>query len=64
MPKPMAWNQLPEKTVTPECSSNMQFVKPSHRDLSLQRISSTFDPHCVEHRGDVTGRLQWKNDLA
>ena len=53
--KPMAWNQPPKKTVTPECSSNMQFIKPSHGDLPLQkRISrSTFDPHCVKHRGDV-----------
>ena len=35
-------------------SGNMQFVKPSHGDLQLQRISrSTFDPRCVEHRGDV-----------
>ena len=51
MSKPMAWNQPPKKTVTPECSSNMQFVKPSHGDLSLQIISrSTFDPRCMEHR--------------
>ena len=48
--KPMAWNQPPKKTVTPECSSNMQFIKLSHGDLPLQRISrSTFDPRCVEH---------------
>ena len=50
----MAWNQPPKKTVAPECSSNMWFVKPSHGDLPVQRISrSTFDPRTVEHQGDV-----------
>jgi len=52
--KPMAWNQPPKKTVAPECSSNMQFVKPSHGDLPVQRISrSTFDPRALEHQEDV-----------
>ena len=52
--KPMAWNQPPKKTVAPECSSSMRFVKPSHGDLPVQRISrSTFDPCAVEHQGDV-----------
>ena len=50
----MAWNQPPMKTAAPEYSSNMWLVKPSHGDLSVQRISrSTFDPHAVEHQGDV-----------
>ena len=52
--KPMAWNQPPKKSVTPECSSNMRFVKPSYGYLPLQRISrSTFDSRAVEHQGDV-----------
>ena len=52
--KPMTWNQPPKKTVTPDCSSSMQFVKPSHGDLPLQRIRrSTFDPHAVEYQGDI-----------
>ena len=52
--KPMIWNQPPKKTVAPECSSNMWFVKPSHGDLPVQRISrSTFDPHTMKHQGDV-----------
>jgi len=52
--KPMAWNQLPKKTVAPECSSNMQFVKLSHGDLPVQQISrSTFDPHALEYQEDV-----------
>ena len=52
--KPMAWNQPPKKTVAPECSSSMRFVKPSHDNLSVQQISrSTFDPRAVEHQGDV-----------
>ena len=52
--KPMAWNQPPKKTVAPKCSSNMWFVKPSHGDFPVQRISrSTFDPHAVEHQGNV-----------
>ena len=52
--KPMIWNQPPKKTVAPECSSNMWFVKPSHGDLPVQRISrSTFDPRAMKHQGDV-----------
>ena len=52
--KPMVWNQPPKKTVAPECSNNMWFVKPSHGDLLVQQISrSTFDPRAVEHQGDV-----------
>ena len=37
----------------------MRFVKPSHGDLPVQRISrSTFDPRAVEHQGDVDkGRI-------
>ena len=30
--RPMAWNQPPKKTVAPECSSNILFVKPNHGD--------------------------------
>ena len=52
--KPMAWNQPPKKTVAPECSSNMWFVKPNHGDFLVQRISrSTFDPRAVEHQGNI-----------
>ena len=52
--KPMVWNQPPKKTVAPECSSDMWFVKPSHGDLPVQRINrSTIDPRAVEHQGDV-----------
>ena len=55
--KPMAWNQPPKKTVAPERSSEMRFVKPCHSDspdLPVQRISrSTFDPCAVEHRGSI-----------
>ena len=50
----MAWNQPPKKTVAPVCSSNMWFVKPSHGDFLEQQISrSTFDPHAMEHQGNV-----------
>ena len=50
----MAWNQPPKKSVAPEYSSNMRFVKPSHGDLPVQRISrSTFDPRAVEHQRDA-----------
>ena len=50
----MASNQPPKKTVAPECSSNMWFIKPSHGDFPVQRISrSTFDPRAVEHQGSV-----------
>ena len=35
----MPLNQPPKKTVAPECSSNMRFVKPSRCDLLVQRIS-------------------------
>jgi len=34
--KSMAWNQLPKKTLTLECSNNMHSVKPSHGDLPVQ----------------------------
>ena len=34
--KPMIWNQPPKKTVAPEYSSNIWFVKPSHGDLPVQ----------------------------
>jgi len=53
--RPMAWNQPPKKTVAPERSSDMRFVKPCHSDntdMPLQRIiRSNFDPWAAEHWG-------------
>ena len=52
----MVWNQ-PPKIVTPQCSSNMRFFKPSHDnnpDLPVQSVSrSAFDPRAVKHWGEV-----------
>ena len=45
---------LRRRYVAPECSSNMWFVKPTHGDFLVQRISrKTFYPRAVEHQGNV-----------
>ena len=53
--KAMAWHQPPKKVTSPDCTSNMKFVKPRHGDnpAGISIKISSFDPCLLEHQKEI-----------